>query len=121
MSPLPPSRHAPGPEADRPPRRSQRGQNTASVIAGIAAMVTALGGTVGVLYQTGVIGQHAASPASSPSPGASASPSPSASASASPYATETPGTTASPSPGSSPTPSPTPTPTPTGGGGILFH
>jgi hypothetical protein len=123
MSPLPTSPRAPDPVPARPRRRSQRGQNSSSIIAGVAAMITAVGGTVGVLYQTGVIGHHAAAPATTPSTGASPSPS----GSASPYATETPGSTASPSPGSSPTanPSPTPTPgttpTPTGGGGILFH
>ncbi len=76
-------------------RRSQRGQNSASIVAGVAALITAVGGTVGVLYQTGVIGHHASTTA--PSPGASASPSPgspagpSASPSGSPEATGSPG------------------------------
>lgn len=123
MSTLPPSPHAPIPIAGRPGRRSQRGENSASMIAGIAALITAVGGTVGVLYQTGTIGNHAAAPATSPSPGASASPG----GSASPSPSGSPGTTASPTPGGSPTPSPSPsptpgtTPTPNGGGGILFH
>ena len=105
---------------------TQRGQSTASTVAGVAALITAVGGTVGVLYQTGVI-HHTATPASSPSPGVTGSPSPGGSASPSPSASSdqspsaSPGTTPTPtpSPGSSPTSIPTAAPTPSHG--IVIH
>ncbi|HEX6493107.1 MAG TPA: hypothetical protein VF112_06315, partial [Candidatus Dormibacteraeota bacterium] len=65
-----------------PRRPAQAGQNSTSTIAGVAAMITAIGGTVGLLYQTGVVGHHQSSPA--PSPSATASPSPGATSSPSP-------------------------------------
>ena len=120
MSSWPPPTHASRPPAARRcSARGARGQSTAQVITGIAAMISAIGGTIGVLYQVGVIGHHpssspgatppASSTTASPSPGASPSPSPS------PEASPTP-TTTSASP--SPTPTPMPSATPTAGGGL---
>jgi hypothetical protein len=55
----------------QPHGRAQRGQSTAGVLGGLAALVTALGGLFLGLYQAGVIGG-----ASSPSPSPSPTPSP---------------------------------------------
>lgn len=111
MSTDPPSTHAPRPPAEgRPSARGARGQSTPQVITGIAAMITAIGGTVGVLYQVGVIGHHptTAPGATPPASGATPSPSPSASPSGSP----SPDASSTPSPSASPSPTPTPYSTP---------
>ena len=102
-----------------PRRPAQAGQNSAQVITGVAAMITAIGGTVGILYQTGVIGHHQASPASSPTPAASASPSPGTTASPSPSPGS--GETPSPSPEATSTPEPSGSPTPAPSHGIIIH
>ena len=112
MSSLPPSSRA------LRRSRSQGSQNTASMIAGIAAMITAVGGTFGLLVQTGVIGGHA-NPSATP-PATGASPSPGGSATPSPSASASPEDSAGPSPSATPTPTPTPTATPTPRGGITL-
>jgi hypothetical protein len=123
MSSCPPPMHAPGsPAPRRRAARSDRGQSTAQVITGIAAMISAIGGTIGVLYQVGVIGHHSGSApgATPPASGATASPSPSSSpsGSASPGASPTPTEQPSSSPSPSASPTPTPEAAPSGGGGI---
>jgi hypothetical protein len=106
-----------------PSRPAQAGQNSAQVITGVAAMITAIGGTVGVLYQTGVIGHRQASPVPSPTPAASASPSPGATASPSPSPSTSPGSadTPTPSPEATSTPEPSASPTPAPSHGIIIR
>jgi hypothetical protein len=104
-----------------PSRPAQAGQNSAQVITGVAAMITAIGGTVGVLYQTGVIGHRQASPVPSPTPAASASPSPGATASPSPSPSPGSADTPTPSPEATSTPEPSASPTPAPSHGIIIR
>jgi hypothetical protein len=104
-----------------PRRPAQAGQNSAQVITGVAAMITAIGGTVGILYQTGVIGHRQASPVPSPTPAASASPSPGATASPSPSTSPGSAGTPTPSPEATSTPEPSASPTPAPSHGIIIR
>ena len=104
-----------------PRRPAQAGQNSAQVITGVAAMITAIGGTVGILYQTGVIGHRQAFPVPSPTPAASASPSPGATASPSPSTSPGSADTPTPSPEATSTPEPSASPTPAPSHGIIIH
>lgn len=110
--------------ATRPPARPERrrsapgggrrGQSTAGVLGATAALVTAVGGTLGILVQTGVIhgsGSHPSNATqSSSSSGSSASPSPGSDSTYSSGGVSSGSTDTGPSVTASPTSTPTPTP-----------
>jgi hypothetical protein len=80
--------------------RAQRGQSTAGVLAGLAALITAVGGLFLGLYQAGVIGGHRGSG------------NPVSSTTSSPAGLPSSGANVSPLAASSPSPSPSPAPNP---------